>query len=236
MANDVQAITGTRALIGARLSNIPTAKSTLLRHLTLDTQAIPLVKTKIAPWIDIIGYASRKGDTAFNKQLSVQRCEAVKSHIRLRLAQAEFNIENAKGEGESLGDEKNDDGYWRAVEVYVFGFQPPNPIAKPAPTQPGSREFKIRVVSGGSVSLPDVDGPQANSYTFQIVDVVRRAQAIFEYKGAGLAIPTLVPAFFSVTTKGPFASFKLSRCETLSSFDGDAQLFGDPGVTFGKHS
>jgi len=145
MANDVQGITGTPAIVGARLGNIPTAKSTLLpAHLAwLDTQAIPRVKTRIAPWIDIIGYASRKGDVAFNQRVSFQRCEAVKNHIRLRLGQAEFNVENAKGETESLGDEKNDDGYWRAVEVYVFGFQPPEPIAKPTPSSPGSRQFKI---------------------------------------------------------------------------------------------
>jgi len=238
MASDVQAITGTRALIGARLSNFPTATSNLLpSHLAwLDTQAIPLVKTKIAPWIDIIGYASRKGDVAFNQRLSFQRCEAVKNHILARLRHAEFNVENAKGASESLGDAKNDDGYWRAVEVYVFGFQPPDPIAKPTPTPPGSRNFKIRVVSGGSLTIPDIDGPQGDSYNFQIVDVARRLQSLYEYKGGGLALPVIVPIFFSVTTKGPFSDFTTSRGESLSSFVGDAQLFGDPGVTFGKHS
>ena len=65
----------TPALIGARLSNFPTATSALLpaHSAWLDTQAIPLVKTKIAPWIDVIGYASRKGNTAYDQQLSFQR-------------------------------------------------------------------------------------------------------------------------------------------------------------------
>lgn len=237
MANDVQTITGTRALIGARLSNIPTAKSTLLQaHLAwLDTQAIPLVKTKTAPWIDIIGYASRKGDTAFNQQLSFQRCEAVKSHIRLRLGQAEFNVENAKGEAESLGDEKNDDGYWRAVEVYVFGFQPVNPVAKPAPA-PGSRQFKVRLRAGVSGSLPFLDGPQADVYYFEIVDVARRQHALFGYAGGGFSLPTFTPSFLSAAATGPFANFTTSRSESLSSFDGPAQLFQDPGITLGPGS
>ena len=237
MAKNVQAVTGTPALIGARLSNIPTAKSTLLpAHLAwLDTQAIPLVKTKIAPWIDIIGYASRKGDTAYNQQLSFQRCEAVKSHIRLRLGQAEFNVENARGESESLGGDKNDDGYWRAVEVYVFGFQPLKPIAKPSPT-PLANQFKIRLIAGASGTLPYFDGPQADVYYFEIVDVVRRLRSLFGYSGAGLALPTLLPAFLSVSATGPFKSFTTSRSESLSSFDGAAQVYQDPGITVGPGS
>jgi len=237
MAKDVQAITGTPALIGARLSNIPTATSALLpAHLAwLDTQAIPLVKTKIAPWIDVIGYASRKGNTAYNQQLSFQRCEAVKNHVRLRLGQAEFNVENARGESESLGDEKNDDGYWRAVEVYVFGFQPPKPIAKPSPTPPTNR-FKIRVMVGATGTLPYFDGPQADVYYFEIVDVVRRMRSLFGYGGGGLAIPTLLPAFLSVSATGPFSDFTTSRSESLSSFDGAAQLYQDPGITVGPGS
>jgi len=238
MANDVQGITGTPAIVGARLGNIPTAKSTLLpAHLAwLDTQAIPRVKTRIAPWIDIIGYASRKGDVAFNQRVSFQRCEAVKNHIRLRLGQAEFNVENAKGETESLGDEKNDDGYWRAVEVYVFGFQPPEPIAKPTPSSPGSRQFKIRIRMGVSASPPFLSGPQGDAYYFEVVDVTRRLHAIFGYAGAGLALPTFLPSFLSLSGTGPYTNFTTSRSESLSSFDGPAQFFGDPGITIGPAS
>ena len=211
MANDVQAITGTRALIGARLCNIPTATSKLLpAHIAwLDNQAIPLVKTRIAPWIDIVGYASKKGDAAFNQRLSIQRCEAASTHIKVRVPQATFNVEDARGERDSLGDEKNDDGFWRAVDVYVFGFQPPEPIAMPTPTPPGSRNFKIRVATGHSLSVPGVDGPQEDAYRFEIVDVARRLSALFNYEGSGLGIPNLTPLFFSITGRGPFADFTL---------------------------
>ena len=125
-----------------------------------------------------------------------QRCEAVRTHVKSRLGQATFNVEGAKGERDSLGNEQNDDGFWRAVDVYVFGFQPPDPIAKPTPTPRGSRDFKIRVTTGHSLSTPGIDGPQEDAYRFEIVDVARRLSALFNYEGRGLGLPNFTPLFF----------------------------------------
>jgi len=147
MAKDVQAIAGTPALIGARLSNFPTATSALLRaHLA---------------WLD-----RRERELGRRKTMT------------------------------GIG----------AVEADVFGFQPPNPIAKPSPTPPTNR-FKIRVVVGATGTLPYFDGPQAGVYYFEMVDVVRRMRSLFGYGGGGLAIPTLLPAFLSIPAVGPFTDF-----------------------------
>jgi hypothetical protein len=235
MAADVQVIGGTPALAAARLCNFRTGSAFLLPgHTAWLDGAITTAKSSIRPWIDMLGYASRLGSTAFNQNLSYRRCEAVRAHLSPRHPGADFNVEWAKGETESLGAENDNDGYWRAVDVYVYGFRPPTVAPKvPPPVSTGSRHFKIRIIGGVSGGFK---GPAGDAYFFQIVDIPKRTQAIFSYVGGGLSIPTPFPLPISDARNGEFTEFHTSRGEVLASFAGRASFYQDPGISLGPLS
>ncbi len=235
MADDIQVISGTEAAIAARLCNFVTAKSFLLQsHMDwLDQNVLPVIQSLVNPWVDLYGYASRTGNFEFNRQLSFQRCESVKSWVGNYSERTNFQIEWAKGESESGPDESNNDGYWRAVEIYVFG--QPHPPAPDIPT-PGPTEFRIRVVGGATFSpflkeIP-IPLPQGDGYFFQIVDTLNNRTAFFLFSGLGLGLPGVPPG--SMTEMGPFVRFTTTQPVHLESFAGAAQLFQDPGINLGS--
>lgn len=129
MADDVQRISGTSAKVAARLCNFATGESFLLRKHQdfLDTDVARVIRTMQGPWVDLFGYASRAGNAQFNQALSSKRLEAVKWRIAQYANNVKFQIQTALGETESGPNERNNDGYWRAVEVYVYGSRPPPP-------------------------------------------------------------------------------------------------------------
>ena len=133
MALDVQPITGTPARAAARLCNFATGHSDLsaAHRDWLDRVVAPLMKDLPNPWIDILGYASHLGSASFNQRLSFLRCEAVRRRIESYGGNPTFPIEWGKGESESTGGANDNDGYWRTVEVSVFGVRPtPKPPVK----------------------------------------------------------------------------------------------------------
>ncbi|KAA0990290.1 OmpA family protein [Dyadobacter aurulentus] len=132
MAYDVQKISGningTAPLAAARLSNFATGNTELLpAHKSwIATEVREALLVSPHAWIDIHGYSSHRGSKAGfdNLGLSRNRCHSVKSTIAQNFSKASFNIEVGYGDSASLGGEDNNDGYWRAVEVYVFGSKP----------------------------------------------------------------------------------------------------------------
>lgn len=66
-----------------------------------------------------------------NQELSDKRCKSVKARVAAYASQVNFKIEQAKGESESMGDDYDDDGYWWAIEIYVFSSKPPPQKFKP---------------------------------------------------------------------------------------------------------
>ena len=234
---DVMPISGGPFLIAARLCNFPTGRAVLLpKHsLWLTNDLGGVMNGTTAPWVDVVGYASKLGDPRANLRLSRARCESVKVKVRARNSRATFNIELPKGESESLGGETNNDGYWRAVDVYVYGARPPKPRRSPPKPAPdlGSTEFEIRVVGGGSASVL----AQADFFYFQIVDLSNRLTAFYFYTGGGLGISIpKVPGPGSATKAGKPTRFTTGRPVQLHAFNSRASLFQDPGATAGPVS
>jgi outer membrane protein OmpA-like peptidoglycan-associated protein len=133
MALDVQEITGTSAGAAARLCNFVTGGAQLLpKHVKwLDDNVRLLVTGNPSAWVDVIGYASRQWKNtggadshALNRRLSAERCDAVKRQVSSYSPNVRFNVVEAQGDSQSLAPNP-DDGYDRAVEVYVYAAGPP---------------------------------------------------------------------------------------------------------------
>ena len=178
------------------------------------------------PWVDIVGYASRRGTVAYNLALSQRRIDAIKHYLSSRVRGINFQTEKALGETESGPLESDNSGYWRAADVSVFETRPPK---KQPPPPPETTQFEIRVVGGGSASLV----LQADNYFFQIVDVVRKTTAFYMFTGLGfgISIPK-IPGPGSVTKAGPPTRFRTMRPAHLYMFNSTADLTQEPGATF----
>lgn len=161
MAEDVQKISGTYAKAAARLCNFETGKSyLLLAHQDfLDNDVRNVIQKMQGPWVDLFGYASRAGDAGFNMNLSDQRIKAVRARIEQYANQVNFQIHQALGETQSGLNERNNDGYYRAVEIYVYASKPPTPVP-PAP-KPSLRRLTFRSFSK-TVAQSDSGGGQPN--------------------------------------------------------------------------
>ena len=136
MAADVEPITGTPAKVAFRLCNFATRKAELLKshELWLDATIAPVVRSFQTPYVNIIGYASRLGDVKFNLDLSRRRSENVKRRIAGYSSKTVFPLALGKGEAECGAEGRDNDGYWRAVDVYVYGAKAPDPPApRPLP-------------------------------------------------------------------------------------------------------
>jgi hypothetical protein len=167
MTFDVQAITGSAARAAARLCNFPTGHSGLLpTHADwLDATVAPLLRAIPNPWVDLIGYASHLGDAGFNQRLSFARCESIRKRIESYGSNVSFPMEWAKGESDSTGGANDNSGYWRAVDVYVYGFMPP---PKPLPPKI-DYDRKVRL-HFRSVALPKVPEFEALANAQKVYD------------------------------------------------------------------
>lgn len=200
---DVQEITGsaddgTRILAGARLVNFATGHSELKfgHEQWIEKVGAPAVASSPNSWVDIYGHASKAGNAQANLELSKQRAESTKNSLGLRLAMKgislndKLKIDHGFGEDHplNLAHERDNDGYWRASEILIFGKKPSRARPKKHKTIDSTR-FEIRLVAGGSASV----FAQADFYFFQIVDVVRLRTAFFYYTGGGygLSIPKI---------------------------------------------
>lgn len=227
-------IAGTGALVAVRLCNFETSKAYLLTdHMAfLDSRVRPLLRSMPSAWVDIIGYASHRGNEGFNQRLSEQRCHKVRDYLA-ELDDANFQIVQGVGESQSGSDGEQDNyGWWRAVAVYVYGTRPAT--AGPATVDDTSTEFKIRVVGGASGGRW---GANFDDYTFEIIDIRRSIGAKFLYFGEGMTIPLPLPGLpVSQVGAGGFTSFRTSAPVRLVDFDGTAELYQDPGAALGPFS
>jgi hypothetical protein len=154
MADNIQVITGTQAAVAARLCNFPTGGAVPLpSHITwLKNRVRPLVVGNPTAWVDVIGYASRQwkhtgGANAhgLNRKLSADRCAAVKKEIGGYNPLVRFNIILPQGDSQALMPNP-DDGYDRAVEVFVYtSAHPPGPTPTPTPPAPVLTHMKWSV-------------------------------------------------------------------------------------------
>ena len=235
MADDVQRVTGTTAKSAARLCNFVTSDANLLTlHIKyLDTEVAPVIKGMVGPWVDLFGYASRKGNPAFNAVLSNQRLKAVKDRIATYAQNVNFQQQVGYGDSASGPDASDNSGYYRAVDVLVYATKPPPRVVPVAPKPAEATKFEIRVVGGGSASIVG----QADNFFFQITDLTRKKTCFFFYTGVGIGISIpKIPGPGSVTKAGPVSKFTTSRQVELFNFNTRAQLYQDAGATLGSYS
>jgi hypothetical protein len=113
----------------------------------LRANVAPIVRSQRNYWVDIWGFASKKGNEVSNLLLSEQRCHAVRSEVAQYAQHVNFKINKPLGEEESEGGEHDNWGKWRRVEIYVFAGPPP-PNFKPVPVKPRPKPGSIKAPAG----------------------------------------------------------------------------------------
>lgn len=245
MPNDVD-VPGAR--LTARLCNFPTNISTLRgshRNWIRDFVQ-PVMRSLTEPWIDLTGYASqlrRDGHQNLNFALSNDRCRKVKEEIANYSDRIHWNVQWPKGAAASsvnLQGTQND-GWWRAVVVSVFGYKPAH--VTPA-TMGGYKDFEIRLVFGGNVNvnpteLPLSPLPDASGYLFEIValkDNKKVEKAYFWHAAgaftAGVSLMGVLSPVTASPTRGTGPTpFHTSVPVELHDFEGPARVFSDGQIS-----
>jgi hypothetical protein len=214
MVKDIEPLPLGSATATARLCNFPTGHSSLLlSHKTWLTEtAIKVIEKSPNPWVDLFGYASHLGNPVFNRQLSFRRCEEVVKFIKASAPKASFPQEFGFGDSKSAGDAKNDDGLWRAVDVYVYAHGKPPPPPPPPPQIVD--EWFVTEFSGRSESVVVVLGYAAfeGHITFERADGTKYRGAIGAFGlSAGISLDL---------GKMPGLSKLLARFPALAKFLG----------------
>ena len=240
------AFDGTFAAVAGRMINFETGSSTLKpgHRQWLEKEVFRAIMARPNAWVDIYGYASKKGNTQQNLALSKARATEAKNFLGGLLAMKGKSIETMvkidHGFGEDAPDyiagESDNSPNWRAAEVIVFGTKPR--IVRKPKTQIQHNKFEIRLMGGFSIGAIVA---QSDNYFFQIVDVVRRRTMFFHYTGGGIAVPlpppfSVLPSPGSVSQTGPAATFTTRKPVELYQFNARAGLMQEPGATFGGKS
>jgi hypothetical protein len=242
------ALDGTRASVAGRLIDFPTGKATLsvTQQECLRDEFIPKIAERPNFWVDLRGYASKKGQTKKNKELSDERKTAVKNFLEAELQKqgktlnGKVNIDDAYGENavEYIAPESNNDSYWRAVEIQVFGSRPAivsPPKIKVPPAPPLLKRATGWTVSGGAgggVSILVVSAT-GGSFFFTNQATGEKWRGIYVGGGVGLSV---LPANITISTDSMpstdgkiYSLQKISRVEDLTS--GLTSLVGVNGTT-----
>jgi hypothetical protein len=226
-----------RPRAAARLCNFKTGHADLLEDhkAWIDSTVGPIITSLQGTWVDLIGYASKLGNASSNKKLSERRVDAVHAYIATWKKGINFQKEIGLGEEQSLGDETNDDGYFRAVEVYVYGFAPPplRPRLEKKPKRVG-QDFAIRPISALSIGAGVAGG---NAVAFDIGEPAKAKWRRFIYAGVSMNIEIKIPGLRLPPIGSGFGGrsvrFTTTRPCKLEDFDGEATLFSGPGLTIG---
>jgi hypothetical protein len=242
-SKDVQEVTGVgipglTPRVAARLCNFKTNDWKLWpdHEAWLRDKVIPIVRDPQGAWIDVLAYASARGTTKSNKTLSDRRRETVIEFLKKESGNPNLPTNRNHPFGEELSgpDENDNNGYFRAVDVYVYGGPMPSIVP---PVQVGSMNFKIRVLGSAGAGAPPPRIPVpinfgGEVYFFELVDLDKKQKANLAYIGEGVSIgvPKL-PGFTSVGTVGNFTEFTLSQPSTLFSFAGRAGIITEAGAS-----
>ena len=242
------ALDGTRASVAGRLIDFPTGQATLsiTQQECLRDEFVPIIAERQNFWVDLRGYASKKGQTNKNKQLSDDRKTAVKNFLEAELRKqgksllGKVNIDDAYGENavEYVAPESNNDSYWRAVEVVVFGSKPnivappkiKTPPAPPLLTHPSG--WTVSGGAGGGVSVTVVSAT-AGSFFFTNHSTGEKWRGIYAGGGIGLSV---LPANITISTDSmPSTDGKIYSPQKISGIgdltSGLTSLVGVNGTT-----
>jgi hypothetical protein len=232
MAEDVQRISGTNAKAAARLCNFKTGKSFLLtgHQDYLDDEVRAVIRTMQKPFVDLFGYASRAGDGAFNMALSGQRMNAVKARISEYANQVEFRTLTPYGETQSGPNERNDDGYYRAVEVYVYAEKPPTP--KPPKPKHFLRRFVFRSFSKDKLTTDRPSGGQPDIQKDAINDLLKLGVALAKGQLEGQFGPETSHRVEGILADHKVNKVIVDRKRTLDQFVGGDRVTETTNVTY----
>ncbi len=226
------ALDGTRASIAGRLIDIPTGVAEITRNQKdcLRDEFIPIIAERPNFWVDLRGYASKKGQTNKNQKLSDARKQSVINYLDEELRKigktihGHVNIDQAFGENaiEYVAPESNNDAYWRAVEVVVFGsrpayVEPPKIKVPPAPpllTHPTG--WTVSGGAGGGVSVAFVSAT-AGSFFFTNHSTGEKWRGIYAGGGVGASV---LPFNITVSTDSmPSTDGKIYSLQKITSID-----------------
>lgn len=236
-------VTGETALprMAGRLCNFATNKHALWPEHTawLRLNIVPLLRDPRGAWVDVLAYASNRGDVGRNQKLSERRRDAVVNFLRTETGNPNLpiNIDRAFGETAYTGGNPNSNAGWdRAVDVYVYGGPKPE---RPPPIRIGSIHFKIRCIGGiaPGVGIPGVPGitPGGDFFLFEVVDLEKKEAATFLYRGMGFSIGLPLPKvkipFIPGVSAGDYAEIELTNAADLPDFGGPANLITHPGAS-----
>jgi len=222
--------------VAARLCNFKTNGSELWKEHKdwLRDNVIPILRDPQGAWVDLLAYASARGDSGKNNKLSEARRKAVEDFLKSESGNPNLPVNRNHAFGEELSgpDQKNNSGYFRSVDVYVYGGRMP-PVVPPV--QVGSRRFKMRCLGSASpgVTVPKTPvGIGGDIVFFEIIDLHLGQRATFVYGGGGFSIGMPgIPFFVPIATEGTFTEFTLSRESSLFDFEGPADLLTDAGAS-----
>ena len=178
-----------------RLCNIPTDRNTLrLEHKEwLNGLMERHVRSTEGCWIDLVGHASRRGTVDRNQKLSDERVAAVETHLRgwgdRSGRQVAIMGRTGKGAGQAVEDtkgEKDNSGFYRAVNVYLYGPGPP-PKEIPRPLEFGDTEWTVRLLLCVQAGAGQFVGVKGDLVLFEI-EGKRSAPRHFVFVGAGPAV------------------------------------------------
>lgn len=240
-ALDVQKFSDRGGVASARLCNFMTGRSELqLGHkFYLAGEFKNAIQKHNAPWVRLVGFASRKGSSAKNLKLSKERMEAVGLYIAELGLTVQFDKVAYVGSDQSGEDAANNDGYYRAVEVYVYGTKPPPLPVEPAEVVDKQNKWALRFVGGGSLNIGPI---QIDGFGFEVGNFARRAAAKFIYGGIGVGLSLPIPMGKlpdipgGASTVGKWAKFTTNRTTALSSFATGGSIVAEAGVTLGSFS
>ena len=230
------------ARLTARLCNFPTNVATLrLSHRNWIRDVIrPAIGSLQSPWVDLVGYASqlrRDGRQELNALLSNDRCRRVREEIENYSDRIHWNVQWPKGAAESgqSPDGSQNEGWWRAVTVSVWGYIPPHvtPV-----TVSGYKDFEIRLIEGGSGNVNPTEMavsplPDLAAYVFEIValkDGKRIEKAKF-WHAAGAFTIGISALPLSPTHGTGVTTFHTSVAVELHDFEGQARVFSDGQIS-----
>jgi hypothetical protein len=126
----------TPAQPSARLCNFETGKTVpLSSHKTwLRNNIVPILQRNSQGVVEVIGWASQLGSHKVNNRLAQARADAVKAFIEGEVQKSLVNVLTAsQGEWVSGGGPKDNDGYYRAVQVHFRGGHVPSASPPPPP-------------------------------------------------------------------------------------------------------
>jgi len=239
-ALDVQKFSDKGGVASARLCNFVTNKADLqLGHkIYLAGEFKDAIVKHNAPWVRIVGYASRSGSAAKNLKLSKARMEAVGLYIAELGLTVQFDKVNYVGSSESGEDAKDNSGYYRAVEVFCYGTKPPPLPVEPVEKVDKQNKWALRFLGGGSLAWGPI---QVECFGFEIGNFSRKAAAKFIYGGIGVTLSIPMGHLSEIpgggSTIGKWSKpFFTNRTTALSSFATAASIVAEPGATLGSLS